>query len=123
MVSVVAATLEYDSARDPVCGTRGFGLQPRMLLFKWNGMTVDVMIWSRGKRACSVHGQVTRGSMRTPVVGVEVSTRDTGVVTNHFGEFAVALRPELHPGEVRVRWTEAEVVCSIPTEDAPHRWS
>jgi len=116
-VLIVTAMLEYDSAQDLLCGARGFGAQPRMLLFRWKDLAVDLMVWDRGRRACSVHGRVTEGPTRTPVAGAEVSAPGAEVVTDKFGEFAVVLGQEWQTRELRVRTAAAEVVCRIPRED------
>jgi hypothetical protein len=114
---LIRATLVYDSAQDVLCGARGFGTQPRMLFFKGKGVTVDLMVWDRGERACSVHGQVTEGPTRTPVAGAQVSAPGADVVTDGFGEFSVVLGREWRHRELIVRTSMADVVCAIPRED------
>jgi len=114
---VVEATLDYDSARQPQPGTRGFGSQPRMLLYKWQNLIVDLLIWDRGGHICAVHGRVTEDPIRAPVVGAEAFAGTAHVETDQFGQFAVALGKDWVPRRLRVRTPGAEVVCVIP--DAP----
>jgi hypothetical protein len=111
---VVEAELKYDSARDVLCGVRGFGTQPRMLLFQWNGVILDLMVWYRGKRSCSVHGRVTEVPMRSPVVGALATTAGSEAVTDKFGEFTLVLGEESAPRQVCVRTSSADVVCPLP---------
>ena len=111
---VVEATLDYDSALDTLCGARGFGTQPRMLLYKWGALTVDLHVWVRGHHSYSVHGQVIETAMHSPVVGAEASAGSEPVLTDRFGEFTVALGPECRPHRLRVRTAIADVVCVLP---------
>ena len=51
---VVEARLCYDSAADAALGTRGFAGQPRMLLFKWDYLTVDLLVCDQVADLCAL---------------------------------------------------------------------
>jgi hypothetical protein len=85
-----------------------------MLDFRWKGVIVDLMVWDRGTQSCSVHGRIAEASTRSAVVGVEVIAGGAGALTDSFGEFALVLRSEWQPRQLRVRTPAADVVCALP---------
>jgi len=114
----VEASLAYDSLREAPEGARGFGSQPRMLLYKWNGLTVDLLLWDRLAQLCAVHGRVTEDPTGSPVVGADACAGETHVATDEFGQFAVVLGDEWDPRRLSIRTTALEVICAIPEAEA-----
>jgi hypothetical protein len=111
---VIEARLCYDSAGDPSGGTRGFGRQPRMLLFKWDSLTVDLMLCDRGTEVLALHGQVTDNPAGRPVVGASAEAGDTRAETDEEGQFVVWLENDWNPRRVSIRTQDLLVLCSIP---------
>jgi hypothetical protein len=111
---VVEARLCYDSASDAVAGARGFGSRPRMLLFKWESMTVDLLVCDRVANLCALHGQVTENPTGCPIVGADARAGTARAETDEYGQFVVMLDDGWSPRKVSIRTPAAAVVCTIP---------
>jgi hypothetical protein len=111
---VVEARLCYDSAADAAPGTRGFGGQPRMLLFKWDYLTVDLLLCDRIPQLWALHGQVTENPTGCPVSGAHAWAGGTHAETDEHGQFAVMLDDGWTPRKVDIRRGDLAVVCAIP---------
>lgn len=111
---VVEARLCYDSAAETAGGKRGFGGQPRMLLFKWEYMTVDLLMCDRVADLCALHGQVTENPTGCPIVGAAARAGTARAETDEHGQFVVMLDDPWSPRKVSIRTPALAVVCAIP---------
>ncbi len=112
--AVVEARLCYDSSADAALGTRGFAGQPRMLLFQWDYLTVDLLLCDQVADLCALHGQVTENPTGCPVVGAAARAGDAVAETDDHGQFVVMLGDRWDPRKVSIRTRSLAVVCSIP---------
>ena len=110
---LVEAKLCYDSAADDIGGTRGFGGQPRMLLFKWERLVVDLLLCDRDAFA-ALHGRVTANPAGSPVVGASARAGSAHAETDEHGQFVVMLDEGWTPRKVSIRAPDVAVVCAIP---------
>ena len=112
--ALVEAQLCYDSAAEATPGTRGFGSQARMLLFKWEHLTVDLLVCDRMAELCALHGKVTENPTGSPVVGADATAGDEHAETDEHGQFAVMLGDRWTPRRVAIRTPSVAVVCNVP---------
>ncbi|HEX5135332.1 MAG TPA: hypothetical protein VFY93_00035 [Planctomycetota bacterium] len=110
---IFEARLCYDSAADGAGGTRGFGGQPRMLLFKWERLVVDLLLCDR-TALCALHGRVTENPTGSPVVGAAARAGTAIAETDEHGQFVVMLDDEWTPRKVSIRTRGYAVICPIP---------
>lgn len=111
---VVEAFLCYDSHGGDASGTRGFGGQPRMLLFKWERLVVDLLLCDRVASLWALHGRVTENPTGSPVVGALARAGREHTETDENGQFVVMLDAGWTPRKVSIRSSELAVVCAIP---------
>jgi hypothetical protein len=111
---VVEAQLCYDSAADDAGGTRGFGGKPRMLLFKWERLVVDLLLCSSGAWLSALHGRVTENPTGSPVVGADALAGRAHAETDEHGQFVVMLDDGWTPRKLSIRAPDVAVTCSIP---------
>jgi hypothetical protein len=111
---IVEAQLCYDSAADAAGGTRGFGGQPRMLLFKWERLVVDLLLCDRVASLWALHGRVTENPTGSPVIGAAARAGRAQAETDEHGQFVVMLDEEWRPRKVSIRASDCAVVCAIP---------
>ncbi len=111
---VVEARLCYDSQAEAAGGTRGFGGQPRMLLFKWDYLTVDLLVCDRLSDLCALHGQVTENPTGCPIVGADARAGTVRAETDEHGQFVVMLDDVWSPRKVSIKTPAVSVVCSLP---------
>jgi hypothetical protein len=112
--ATVEAKLCYDSAAGVASGTRGFAGQPRMLLYKWEHLTVDLLVCDGVADLCALHGQVTENPTGSPIVGADAVAGDEWAETDEHGQFAVMLGDRWTPRKVAIRTPSLAVVCSVP---------
>lgn len=111
---IVEARLCYDSAAEGPSGTRGFAAEPRMLLFKWEHLTVDLLLCDGAADLCALHGRVTENPSGIPIVGASATAGEAEAETDEHGQFAVMLGDRWAPRRVSIRTRSLRVVCNLP---------
>lgn len=112
------AALLVDSARSPpATGRRGSAVADRQLVYRHEGVQVDLLLQCASPAAAFVWGQVSRSGSGAPCDGVEVSWVEgvgpaAAATTDSFGEFSLSA-PVSGLGALAVDAAAGRFLCLI----------
>jgi hypothetical protein len=127
-VSGPYAQLHLDTARTPsALGCRGVASADRRLVFRHEGLQVELMLQPGGRAAAFVWGQIYGATSGRPCVGADVALLDettrpvVRASTDDFGEFSFSA-PRLAEGAISVETGAGRFLCWFaPADAAPSR--